>query len=556
MNRKFGIIVVKFIVASLMILSAIFLYQSSKATKMLKSAHLRLKEQSVIISESEQAKESALKDNKSLKITLDELKDQLEALTKDLTTINLEADKISKEKDLLAKENEDLKSKLPLSGSGRGEDFLSPIAKKIKKISAQIDEIIVSERDKNRLNGQLRSLYKQLSSLDYSMSKMIDDDEPLYKKKYEAANSQLKEKMAEIEGLKEAMLSFTKGHKEQKAVIDQVKDENKNFALLLSEKDKKLKSYESLVQGITVEKDYLSNRVEEEESGSKKLEVILGALRTEKEELIKQVDDQGNLFKQYEAQIAELMKKPEELTSEINIYKAQADELSAKIVELSKEKTALSSEKESLSSSMKNMKGELEKLIDELNSKKDTESQIVSLKEQYEKVLSEYKQSNETIEAYEINMAKRADKIVKLQEELDGKNLQIAGLTGKLNKDLKELVGLRENMVRVVIENNKVKDELAYKKRQLDSLREKINDINKINSIFNEYLEGASRAFDSRKTRLEAIADGESAQEAIQEDTKEAEGETKVKSVEVDIESIEISDGSDENTEGNGQQKK
>ena len=205
---------------------------------------------------------------------------------------------------------------------------------------------------------------------------------------------------------------------------------------------------------------------------NKKLKTEVNSLNEEKEEIV------------YEK--LNLEAKMIEYVNTVNLLNQEMRELKNKVGKLGKERKELIAFTENLGREHAlsyQEKDRLEEFLEQLNKKLQSKEKRISsleeefavLKEDYSAINSQYIKAKEKVGDIEIELVGRANKMSNLERVLKEKN--VLKLVDKLENQLKDLVNLREVIVKVRLENVRLAQELRSKKDFINSLNERFRRI-------------------------------------------------------------------------------
>ena len=266
------------------------------------------------------------------------------------------------------------------------------LKKKVKDIFSIVNQINLKDINKNKL--------KILKKVDDKIEKMKEEILDFVSKE-SAYKRELALKDKKIENISQKLKQSTEDKKKINGLVNEINDEKKKYAL-----------YKKNIQ-----KNIINNN-----------EVI----RSFKKEKIK-----------YQVKVAEL-------SEAVNVLEKERDSFSEKFKGLVRKKDGWDKE----NALNKKDKGDVEKLIQTKDEKiKVLESDIFVWTEKYKKLNKEKESADKNIVGMEDLIARRADKILSLQENFEDKDGAILEAKNKINSQLKEIALLRKYLVKVKLEN-------------------------------------------------------------------------------------------------------
>lgn len=181
-----------------------------------------------------------------------------------------------------------------------------------------------------------------------------------------------------------------------------------------------------------------------------------------------------------------------EYVNTVNLLNQEMRELKSKVGKLGKERKELIAFTENLGREHAlsyQEKDRLEEFLEQLNKKLQSKEQRINsleeefavLKEDYSAINLEYIQAKEKVEDIELELVGRANKISNLERALKEKNDTTLELVNKLENQLKDLVNLREAIVKIKLENVGLAQELRHRRDLISSLNERFKKIRGIN---------------------------------------------------------------------------
>ena len=321
-------------------------------------------------------------------------------------------------------------------------ETVTPLKERIKAIMAQLDSLNLSSARKEELDSQLRAIYEEVNSLDLNIARLAKN-EPLYKEVARNRENTLKEKVEEAQKI---LMQNYQLNEKVTAYTAQVKELNDKLTLLENEKNANF------------------------------------AKTKDKE---KQVVD-------YESRLSQLQKERESETQELVKQKEEAARLNETLAGLQKEKESLFSQKSDIERKISGFNKSAQSDRDRMDTLK---TDMARLKTEYNIANSQYVSLQSKISESENILSKRATRIVVLEDSLNKKTSTIAKLKEDMKARIKELADLRNSMVKVKIENARLKAAIAQKESAFNNLKQEISTITKTNAQFTQTLSKAQEAF-------------------------------------------------------------
>lgn len=381
------------------------------------------------------------------------------------------------------------------------EVLKSKSAPKVEVYENTAEAIIVSKELENtnaKLQEELNVLKKENDNL--KMNSL------LYQENLNGKEDQLQAKFKETEALKER-LALLELEMKSKKVEKNMPAKPQTAAI-----DVQVKEYKKIIEEIFNQNKNLTKSLTRAEEEVKKLSSKIKALENDKNRYGLTQVDKDKLLKGYSTEIITLqnenvnlnvklqqsLKDSKNLTDALSGFEAEKKRMLDLISGLEKEKNSLIDEKEKV-------KLELNKLRNGMQNKdvrtKNLEDEIVNLNDQIKVLNSQWELAKKKSDGVEGDLAKRAERVLRLQESLDDKNNIITKLTTKLEEQLKDLAGLREGMVKIKLENSSLIADLQYKAELLNVLQGEMQKISEVNSQFKENINKAFQAIGSENQK-------------------------------------------------------
>lgn len=471
-----------------------------------------------------------------------------------LVTESIEIAKVSKEassrlidkidyldselKDLEDKHNK-LKEEL-----GKGDvtpEVLFPVKERIKKIASMIDSMDLSPRRKARLDSRLASIYRELDAIDDNLVKVVKK-EPLYQDKYEEVKEQLQDKSRQIDdltdelknlesqlkgqqkqlqdlqtkneryvseiedskslinsqkqelnSLKKARSKFGDEASEYKKAVDALEREKVRYASVVQEKEEKIESYENEIGKLKRANDVLIDQLQLSSVDIEELSGRINTLLQEKEALVTEKNRLNEKIVGYAESIDSLNKEVQNLLERISQVKKEKEDLIISSEQKDKALSSISEEKMRLQALMEKLQGDLGDKQAKMDGLKN---ELAALITDYDNISAQYHLAVEKIKDHELELGKRADRILTLQDDMEENDAALSKITADMEQQLKELADVRGQIVAVKMENNRLRRMLNEKSSSLDTLEKEIRKIRDVNLKFKEYIEKASDIFE------------------------------------------------------------
>jgi len=373
------------------------------------------------------------------------LKNNLNAKERRLIEKKEKLENLSYRLNELVLENEMLNKKLTSAREALThlEELTQPIRRRLEGlestfegISASLATLGFSPGKEKELRRQLVFLRRELNAIDRQIPTLIKENKN-YRKQAETLRNLLGRKDSQIQNLKEKLKQGLATAKE--------------------------------LQGVIIEKSRLERKLNESRERNKLLEGKLG----EKDERIENLE---NRLKE------ELAEKEEELN---RLLEAKAN-LEREISQL-REKNV-------------NMKKQLEINQEFEEQLKLTRAELDKLNSQYADLKVQYQSVKDTIAKNEAELAKRAERILSLQDRLIVAERNIQQLQNDSLQQKEESASLRKQYVTRQLESERLKRQLNLYKQKLADLQSQIMQAAETNSILQERLREISNIFRTKET--------------------------------------------------------
>lgn len=310
-------------------------------------------------------------------------------------------------------------------------EAIVPLKEKIKGIVALMDRLNPGGQSESELDRILRAIYEQLNSVDFSMAKLAKD-EPLYR-----------------EMIKEKELKL------QQAVnkAEEASSAGRHLAQELAARDDKIKSLQKEIDALAGYKESSSEAAEK-----------ISALTQARDNLARDLKEANKEMARLNKKMKPLLKVEDDFTREKNKLAAAMGELKGELS--SKDKH------------IKTLQDRLDKLEGDRN-----EADL------------RYSNLEKTVQGYQESLANRAARIVSLEENLEGRQITFDELNFKLKKQLRELAEIREDMVKLKLDNANLRRGLEKKEAAFAVLKANMAKMQSANQEFRNSIDNASRVF-------------------------------------------------------------
>lgn len=351
-------------------------------------------------------------------------------------------------------------------------EFTEPIRQKLNQIDVSLANLWVKPRQEKELSQQLKSIEKELDSIDHAIPTLLKETKS-YKQEAQNATEQLKKKEGELNNLsgkfkdeqeKNRLLS-----KNLSDITEQLKAADKASSSLQ-------KASLDLVTGITTLKQnnlFLSGQLNKLEKDFKDTQGKLLDEAAEKELALKQKDE---AIKQKQ----EAAEKQTEQKSALADLNQTNQALEKKIILLSNDLLRLTSEKHILEDERDHalaVSQGAQKLKDEIDKLR---MQSEQLNKEYVGLKDQYSAGQAALTKNEADLGKRAERILGLEEKLADVNSRFSDLQLKTNELQKESALLREQNVAAQLEKGAIRAELNQSKIRLSDLENQLAQIGSI----------------------------------------------------------------------------
>lgn len=490
----------------------------------------------------------------NLKVASGELIDKIEKLER-------KNESLLQNYEELLKENEKLKNELFSYTSPK--DPLIPLKEKIKHISLMIDESNLNSAQTNKLSSLLQTIYKEVHTLEEYMTEYPQEISG-YQEKLKESKNQLRKKMGELDVLKAKLTQIEEKMEAQKtengklreyrekyddmltqhrvltkesfrdkeevqkmsACLKNLEDEKNKYLRAAKENQEKLKNYEAQIAKFTKEKEKMNLKAIRCKKEINDLTQDLYSASKEKQCYVEEIKVLERKDSEHAAAIKKLNKELEHLANTLRRAGEEKNKVGDAYAELKKERDQLCRQREKsqeqAAQQTEQLRRDEEKLI--LLTK-----EIAATRKEYEHTIALYKEAEDERGAkVNFELAKRADKIVVLQGVVEEKDNTLAQVKDKLDEYMKELALLRENTLKVKLENARLLGELKNREAALIYLKQEVRKISEINSQFNQSLERVSNVIGEEKKS----AEGEEGVSIASSESEEA------KVIEVELESV------------------
>jgi len=406
------------------------------------------------------------------------------------------------------------------------EELTQPIRKRFEGLEstfegvrASLSTLGFSPGKENELKRQLASLKNDLDSIDRQIPSLIKENKN-YRKQADILKNLLSQKDAQIQNLDEKLNEGLAKEKEKakeleelvslKSTLEKKLDESREEKSLLekdlNEKNAQIKNLENKLEEGKKQLSENDARIrslekQSEEEITKKNEELNSLIqaRLNLEDQISQLQKK-NVFLENELEQAELNKKELKrleranfvLEQGLNSLKNKNSLLNERIVKLNSKLQARGYDK-TIST--------LKKINQELKSELDlTRTGLEKLKNDYANLKKEYASIKEAVAQNEIELAKRAERILGFQDRLAVAESMVGQLQKDYEQKTEESASLRKEYVARQLENQALKDQLNQYRQRLADLHAQIIRATEENTNLQNRLQEISNIFKAQET--------------------------------------------------------
>ena len=406
------------------------------------------------------------------------------------------------------------------------EELTQPIRKRFEGLESTFEGVRASlatlgfsPGKENELKRQLASLKNDLDSIDRQIPSLIKENKN-YRKQADILKNLLSQKDAQIQNLDEKLNEGLAKEKEKakeleelvslKSTLEKKLDESREEKSLLekdlNEKNAQIKNLENKLEEGKKQLSENDARIrslekQSEEEITKKNEELNSLIqaRLNLEDQISQLQKK-NVFLENELEQAELNKKELKrleranfvLEQGLNSLKNKNSLLNERIVKLNSKLQARGYDK-TIST--------LKKINQELKSELDlTRTGLEKLKNDYANLKKEYASIKEAVAQNEIELAKRAERILGFQDRLAVAESMVGQLQKDYEQKTEESASLRKEYVARQLENQALKDQLNQYRQRLADLHAQIIRATEENTNLQNRLQEISNIFKAQET--------------------------------------------------------
>lgn len=360
-------------------------------------------------------------------------------------------------------------------------DTTVPLSERVRKISASLDKVDLSSRDKRRMAALLKSVSREIRSLNKVILRLAKD-EPLYKERFKKKDREYKDSVARVKELEEELSGVNKRLESYGIVLAKLESSNKEYGKALDEKEKRIKRYETDISDLRDDREALEKRLGEKQSA---LETLRAEIKSMEAEYSGMLDDNARSMDNYRRQLDELEKVRGDLNERLARSEFLLGDIDGKNLQVEKENKEYLAANEQLKREIKESLGKQAVYagdVDNLNAVIEArDREIAGLKERVglferekeryslekvnlgveiasynEKISDLEKEARDLRDALEKEQGQRQD-VESFLEDREKENL----LLSSLKRDFEE-------------ENGRIKDAIADKKKMIASLEEEI----------------------------------------------------------------------------------
>ncbi len=492
----------------------------------------------------EQEKESYLEEKKQLQSEISRYSVSLDAMEKEMARAAGQAGSVQEykskydelqasHKELAGKAEQDARALEKISSMVRTlqderNAFLIDQQEKENKVREYETEMTRLAGEKEQLFGRLKQIVGENEQLTARI-KVLNEERQRFVRQSQAGEEKLAEYAASVKQLEEALarknesLTAYQTYKEKfemlnksyeqlaaraaqsEAVLAELKGkisslEKEKERLLAAEKAKqeKLDEYTQLVKQLVLEKEDLLVNLNKHAHEASTLSAELKSVIQQRDEYDRNRIDREKEIARYLNDIKGLSKEISRIKGDLAVATAENGELKTKTSLLDRDKAAAEKDKTVL-------EREVSRLSELLHSREESASRaqedLARSRNEYENINKQYMVLSRKADLLNLDLAKRAEKIVSLQEKLEEKDRVLVTVKGDLEDQYREMAMLRETMVKVRIDNTALISDLEEKEAALTYFKQEIKRITDLNSQFKNSLDRVSTVIDEPSTR-------------------------------------------------------
>lgn len=365
-------------------------------------------------------------------------------------------------------------------------DTTAPLAERVGRISASLDKVDMSSRDKRRMSSLLRSVSREIKALNAAVRRLAKD-EPLYKERFRKKDRECREHVSRIKGLEEKLSGVNTRLESYGIVLTRLESSNKEYEKALDEKVGRIRDYEEKISELRDEKETLEKRLDEEQSVIEALRAEISSMETEYSGTL---DDKERRADNYRGQIVELENIHKDLTGRLARSEFLLEDMKRKVIELEKDNGGYLAANQRLNREIRDSMEKQEEYareVENLDAGIDArDKEIAGLKERInlferDRELYSLEKANLGVEiaAYNERISVLEKESRDLRDELEKEHGQTRELEFLLDDRKKEsllLSSLKRDFER---ENGRIKEEIARKKEMIFSLEGEIKGLKK-----------------------------------------------------------------------------